>query len=88
MINNYINMIVEVILIQKYTLLIGASIYSIVTILLTLLISSGIGSRFSTRVGDKLAFGAIIFLLLFVFISDATMRGAIKEQPCAETASD
>ena len=38
-------MVVEIVLIQKYTLLIGASIYSIGTVLLTLLIASGLGAR-------------------------------------------
>jgi len=56
---------VEVVLIQKYTLFIGASVYSIATVLLTLLLASGVGSRFSRGVGDRAAFaGIIIFLLL------------------------
>ncbi|MFH1853007.1 MAG: hypothetical protein ABIA75_11750 [Candidatus Neomarinimicrobiota bacterium] len=38
-------MMVEVILIQKYTLFIGPSVYSLITILLALLVGSGIGSR-------------------------------------------
>ena len=57
-------MIVEIILIQKYTLFIGPSVYSLVTILLTLLIASGIGSKFSDRFTDKVAFGGIIIWLL------------------------
>jgi len=62
-------MIVEIVLIQKYSLFIGASIYSIATVLLTLLIASGIGSRFSDKVGDATAFlGILVWLLLDVFL--------------------
>ncbi len=62
-------MIVEIILIQKYSLFIGPSVYSIVTVLLTLLIASGIGSRFSDKISSRMAFGGIIlWLLLDVFV--------------------
>jgi len=62
-------MSVEVILIQKYTLFIGASIYSIATVLLVLLLASGVGSRFSDLVGTRRAFLAIVaWLLLDVFV--------------------
>lgn len=62
-------MIVEVILIQKYTLFVGPSVYSIATILLTLLVASGLGSRFSEKVGDGVAFGMIcLWLLLEIFV--------------------
>ena len=57
-------MIVEIILIQKYTLFIGPSVYSLITILLALLIASGIGSRFAEKVGNKVVFGGIILWLL------------------------
>jgi hypothetical protein len=63
-------MMVEVVLIQKYALFIGASVYSIATVLLTLLVASGIGSRFAEIVGEKLAFGGILvwlFLELTLF---------------------
>jgi hypothetical protein len=60
---------VEIILIQKYTLFIGASVYSIAAVLLTLLIASGIGSRFARRVGNQTAFwGIVIWLVLDVFL--------------------
>lgn len=62
-------MIVEILLIQKYSLYIGPSVYSIATVLLTLLLASGMGSRFSGRVSSKLAFGGIIlWLLLEIFV--------------------
>jgi spermidine synthase len=57
-------MSVEIVLIQKYTLLIGPSIYSIITILFTLLISSGIGSRFSKNIDENIVFPAIIIWLI------------------------
>jgi predicted membrane-bound spermidine synthase len=56
---------VEIILIQKYTLLIGTSVYSIITILFTLLVSSGIGSRFSAKIDENLIFSFIMFWILF-----------------------
>jgi hypothetical protein len=62
-------MAVEVVLIQKYTLFIGASVYSIATVLLVLLVSSGVGSRFAGRVGARTAFSSIVvWLLLDVFV--------------------
>jgi hypothetical protein len=62
-------MAVEVVLIQKYALFIGASVYSIATVLLTLLVASGIGSRMAGRVGARAAFVGIIgWLLLEVFV--------------------
>jgi hypothetical protein len=56
-------MMIEVVLIQKYTLFIGASVYSIATVLLTLLVASGIGSRFSRKVAVSVAFVAILVWL-------------------------
>ncbi len=47
---------VEVVLIQQFTLLIGPSVYSLITILTTLLIFSGLGSRMSTSFGDQAPF--------------------------------
>jgi hypothetical protein len=57
-------MAVEVVLIQKYALLIGASIHSLVTILLTLLVAAGIGSRFARRFSDRAVFLTIVLWLL------------------------
>ncbi len=69
-------MMVEVVLIQKYALYIGASVYSIATVLLTLLIASGIGSRFAEKVGDGVAFaGIVIWLLLEIFVFGAVTAG-------------
>ncbi|MFC2131180.1 hypothetical protein ACFLSQ_07075 [Bacteroidota bacterium] len=77
-------MIVEVILIQKYTLFIGPSVYSIVTILFTLLICSGIGSSFSEKFSKKIIFPAIFILLLldvFVFTHLIYVLGGLEMFP-------
>jgi hypothetical protein len=66
-------MSVEIVLIQKYTLLIGPSIYSIITILFTLLISSGIGSRFTKKIDENIIFPAIIIWLIL----DITVSGSL-----------
>ncbi|MBC8193274.1 MAG: hypothetical protein ISR87_13195 [Candidatus Marinimicrobia bacterium] len=53
-------MAVELILMQQFTLLVGPSVYSVAAILMTLLISSGIGSRYSSTFESKIVFVAII----------------------------
>jgi hypothetical protein len=69
-------MAVEVILIQKYTLFLGASVYSLATVLLALLIAAGIGSRFAARVPARIAFlGIVVWLLLDAFIFPAVTSG-------------
>ncbi len=57
-------MALEIVLIQQYTLFIGASAYSLVAILFTLLIGSGLGSRFAPRFGGRIPFLAILAWLL------------------------
>ena len=60
-------MIVEVVLMQQFTLFIGSSAYTFAAILLTLLVASGVGSRFAGRVGTAWPFmGVIAWLLLDV----------------------
>ncbi|MBN2225916.1 MAG: hypothetical protein JW763_00985 [candidate division Zixibacteria bacterium] len=66
-------MIVEIVLMQKYTLFIGPSVYTIVAILLALLVGSGIGSRFAAKVSDRVAFLGIVGWLLL----DALVFGHI-----------
>ena len=62
-------MMIEVILIQKYALFIGTSVYSIITVLLTLLLFSGLGSFFSQKFNNTIIFSAIIiWLLLEIFV--------------------
>ncbi|ROL61921.1 hypothetical protein D9V86_03335 [Bacteroidetes/Chlorobi group bacterium ChocPot_Mid] len=62
-------MSIEVILIQKYTLFIGPSVYSLSAILFTLLIASGIGSRFSERFNNLYVFlGIVVWILLDIFV--------------------
>jgi hypothetical protein len=57
-------MAVEVVLIQRYTLFLGASTYSTATVLLTLLVAAGLGSRLAARVPARAAFLAILGWLL------------------------
>ncbi|MCT4616071.1 MAG: hypothetical protein N4A49_14505 [Marinifilaceae bacterium] len=57
-------MIIEIVLMQKYALFIGASFYSITCVLLSLLIASGIGSRYSKLFSNKIVFGSIILWLI------------------------
>jgi spermidine synthase len=57
-------MFVEIILIQKYTLFIGASIYSIASVLLSLLAGSSIGSFYSKRFNNSVIFSGIIIMIL------------------------
>jgi predicted membrane-bound spermidine synthase len=57
-------MMVEIILIQKYTLFIGVSVYSLITILFTLLLFSGIGSRFSGKFKSRIIFPVIIIWII------------------------
>jgi hypothetical protein len=57
-------MAAEVILIQKYALFIGASIYSIVSVLIALLAGSGIGSLYSKKFSDRTAFTGILVMLI------------------------
>jgi len=57
-------MAVEVVLIHKYGLLMGPSVYSIATILVTLLIAAGAGSRVSRDAPNIVIFGGIVIWLL------------------------
>ena len=56
-------MCVEVVLIHRYALLIGASLHSTVTVLVALLVGSGLGSRFAFRFTPRLVFGVIVVWL-------------------------
>jgi len=74
-------MAVEVGLIQRYTLFIGASVYSIATVLLTLLLAAGIGSRFSTSVSDGVAFLGIVAWLLLEVLAFRSLTGLFVDLP-------
>jgi len=68
-------MIIEIILIQKYTLLIGASIYSIATVLLTLLVASGIGARYARKFAGFVPFMIIaVWVVLLLLLDDALIN--------------
>ncbi len=57
-------MAVEIVLIQQYSLLIGPSLYSVATVLLTLLIASGLGSRLVKTFDDRTIFSWIAVWLV------------------------
>lgn len=63
----------EIVLMQKYTMFIGASVYAIAAVLMTLLISSGIGSRFSEKISDSLPF----LMIALWFLLDQLFFGFI-----------
>jgi hypothetical protein len=74
-------MTIEVVLIQKYTLFIGASVYSIATVLLVLLVSSGIGSRLAELVGARVVFVSIAVWLLLDVLVLRQVTGALAFLP-------
>jgi len=62
-------MILEVILIQQYTLFIGSSIYSIALVLMIMLVSSGLGSLHSEKFSPNVVFISIaVWLLADIFL--------------------
>ncbi len=62
-------MMIEVVLIQQYALFIGSTIHSLALVLTVLLVSSGVGSRFSGRFSPLLIFPAIaIWLAVDIFV--------------------
>lgn len=73
-------MAVEVVLIQQFTLLVGSSAYTLVVILLTLLLSSGVGSLCAPRFRDAVPFAAILAWLaldVLLFQSAASWAGGL-----------
>jgi hypothetical protein len=74
-------MSVEVILIQKYTLFLGASVYSTATVLITLLIAAGVGSGFAVRIAARTAFLAIVAWLLLDATVFAAATGMLSAMP-------
>jgi predicted membrane-bound spermidine synthase len=62
-------MMIEVILIQQYTLYIGSSVYSMGLVLTVLLVSSGLGSRYSRRFRSTVVFlGIATWLVADIFL--------------------
>jgi hypothetical protein len=69
-------MMIEIVLIQKYTLFIGASVYSLATVLCVLLVGSGLGSRVAPRVADLTAFSFILgWLVLEILVFRSVTDG-------------
>lgn len=57
-------MMIEVVLIQRYTLFIGSSTFAFATILFTLLLSSGFGSLYSKKFNNNISFIALLLIIL------------------------
>ncbi|HOJ03444.1 MAG TPA: hypothetical protein PK916_05530 [Bacteroidota bacterium] len=57
-------MAVEVLLIQRYALFLGATVYSGAVVLVTMLLASGLGSRLAPRIDARILFTGLIVLLL------------------------
>ena len=57
-------MMIEVVLIQRYTLFIGSSTFAFATILFTLLLSSGFGSLYSKKFKNNISFIALLLIIL------------------------
>lgn len=72
-------MIVEIVLIQKYTLFIGSAAYTVFTILLALLLGSGLGSRFSHSLKPQIPFVAVIIWLLMEVIVFTPIKYALGD---------
>jgi len=73
-------MVVEVVLIQQFTLFIGSSAYTFAVILTTLLLASGMGSLASTRTPDWVPFAGILLWLAldcFLFETFAEWAGGV-----------
>ncbi len=70
-------MVVEVVLIQQFTLLIGSSAYTFVVILTTLLLASGIGSFLSVKLPDWIPFLGILLWLVLDFLLFQPFVGAV-----------
>ena len=76
-------MAVEVILIQKYTLFLGASAYSTPTILLVLLVAAGLGSRWAPRFRPRMVFAWIALWLVLEAVALRGLTNALTGLPLA-----
>lgn len=81
-------MAVEVVLIQQLTLLVGSSAYALVTVLATLLVASGLGSRCSLRFARAVPFLAILgWLALDIVLFPALVRALTFASPGARSVA-
>jgi SAM-dependent methyltransferase len=65
-------MVLELVLLQQFTLVIGPSAYTLAVLLFVLLLCSGLGSRHSLRVNDLVPFtGVVLWVLLDVLTFSA-----------------
>ncbi|MBP7460743.1 MAG: hypothetical protein KBA26_05600 [Candidatus Delongbacteria bacterium] len=68
-------MMLEIVLTQKYALLIGSSIYAVMTVLFGMLIFSGLGSRFSSRVSLSIA---VIGIMIWIAVESMLFPGLVE----------
>jgi hypothetical protein len=70
-------MMVEIVLIQQYTLLIGSGIYPLLTVLMVLLFGNALGSRLSEKIPVSGAVSGIIIWIIFNYLAfDALVYSA------------
>lgn len=74
-------MIIEVILLQQFTLIIGPSAYTLAVLLFALLLCSGLGSRFSLTVPDWVPFAGIAGWILLDVLCFAACADAFAPFP-------
>ena len=74
-------MMLEVVLIQQYTLLIGPSAYTVAVILVTLLVGSGLGSRWTPNVKTWVPFMAILLWILVDILAFLPFTRALAGLP-------
>jgi len=74
-------MFIEIILMQRFTLLLGQPVYSLALVLFCLLIFAGIGSYYSQRLTEDSAMGLtrIFILLIIVLLSTLFLTGWILD---------
>ncbi|HPG40154.1 MAG TPA: hypothetical protein PLP19_15115 [bacterium] len=74
-------MVVEIVLLTRYTLFIGSSSYTIVTILFTLLLGSGLGSLCSEKFNNKTPFILIFVLLCLELVLIPSIQASLTGLP-------
>ena len=69
---------VEIPLIQKFILFLGNPAYAMTTVLFTLLLFSGLGSQFSSRIPIRVGMGALVFsILILPFLLPFLFKGTL-----------
>ena len=74
-------LMVEVVLIQKYTLFVGPPLLALLTVLTTMLLASGCGSQAASRFAPRTVFTAIALLLVAEILVWPHLTGALATMP-------